>query len=102
KANTIFVVSGAASYPLEVIAQAASGPLWYQLYLSDDRQSAEALIDRVERAGYTVLCVTLDSAVSAKRERDFRNKVTVPLKISPRLLLSGISNPMWAKDFLLG
>jgi isopentenyl diphosphate isomerase/L-lactate dehydrogenase-like FMN-dependent dehydrogenase len=102
KANTIFVVSGAASYPLEVIAQAASGPLWYQLYLAEDRQVAEALIDRVERAGYPVLCVTLDSAVSAKRERDFRNKVTVPLKISPRLLLSGISNPIWAKDFLLG
>jgi isopentenyl diphosphate isomerase/L-lactate dehydrogenase-like FMN-dependent dehydrogenase len=102
RANTIFVVSGAASYPLEVIAQAASGPPWYQMYLPGDRSAAEALIDRVERAEYPVLCVTLDNAVSPKRERDFRNKVTVPLKVSPRLLLSGISNPIWAKDFLLG
>lgn len=102
RANTVFVVSGAASYPLEEIAKAASGPLWYQLYLPPNRVGAEALMDRVDKAGYTVLCVTIDQAVSAKRERDYRNKVTIPLRMSPRLLLSGMSNPIWAKDFLFG
>jgi isopentenyl diphosphate isomerase/L-lactate dehydrogenase-like FMN-dependent dehydrogenase len=101
-AGTVFVVSGAASYSLEDIAQTATGPLWYQLYVPPDRDDAETLIDRVEKAGYSVLCVTIDSAVSGKRERDYRNRLTVPLAMSPRLVLTALTNPRWAMDFMLG
>jgi isopentenyl diphosphate isomerase/L-lactate dehydrogenase-like FMN-dependent dehydrogenase len=101
KAGTIFAVSSAASQPLEQIAAAAQGPLWYQLYYAD-RDSASAMIDRVEAAGYSALCLTIDSAVLSKRERDARNRFTIPLRMTPKLLMTGVSKPRWTKDFLLG
>jgi isopentenyl diphosphate isomerase/L-lactate dehydrogenase-like FMN-dependent dehydrogenase len=101
-AGTLFAVSGASSCSLEEIAAAAPGPLWYQLYLPPRRADATALLERVERAGYAALCVTIDTAVEITRERDVRNRLTLPLKITPRLVATGVSRPLWAKDFLLG
>jgi isopentenyl diphosphate isomerase/L-lactate dehydrogenase-like FMN-dependent dehydrogenase len=101
-AGTAFVVSGASSYSLEEIAHAAAGPLWYQLYLPPKRADAEVLIERVEQAGYGVLCVTIDTAVEITRERDARNRLTLPLRITPHLVMSGLSRPRWSRDFLLG
>jgi isopentenyl diphosphate isomerase/L-lactate dehydrogenase-like FMN-dependent dehydrogenase len=102
KAGTLFAISGSASYLIEEIAREATGPLWYQLYLPPKDADATELIDRVEDAGYNVLCVTIDTAVTPKRERDYRNKLSVPLQMSPRLAWAGISNPVWARDFVLG
>jgi isopentenyl diphosphate isomerase/L-lactate dehydrogenase-like FMN-dependent dehydrogenase len=102
RAGTVFAVSGASSYPLEEVAAAAPGPQWYQLYMAKARAETDALLDRVEAAGYPVLCVTIDSPVSPTRERDFHNRLTVPLKPSPRLLVEGMSRPAWSLDFLLG
>jgi L-lactate dehydrogenase (cytochrome) len=101
-AGTIFVLSHASSYPLEDVAAAASGPLWYQLYLPPDRDETSRILERVEGAGYDVLCVTIDEPIAAKRERDLRNNLTIPLKMSPRTLMTGLSNPRWAMDFVLG
>jgi isopentenyl diphosphate isomerase/L-lactate dehydrogenase-like FMN-dependent dehydrogenase len=102
QAGTVFAISGSASYSPEDIAKVATGPLWYQMYLPGDRESTQALLDRVERAGYGVLCVTIDTPVTPKRERDYRNKLVMPLQFSPSLLMTGMSNPAWAKDFLMG
>jgi isopentenyl diphosphate isomerase/L-lactate dehydrogenase-like FMN-dependent dehydrogenase len=102
RAGTIFAVSGASSYSLEEIARAATGPLWYQLYLPPERAVADALLARVERAGYGVVCVTIDTAVEITRERDIRNRLTLPLRITPQLIAGGATRPAWAKDFLLG
>ncbi len=102
RADTIFAVSGSASYPLEEIAAVATAPLWYQPPLSKDGRVSEALLERAATAGYRVLCVLIDTAVNPKRERDYRNHLSIPLEVSPRLLLTGLTNPMWTKDFLVG
>jgi len=102
RAETVFAVSGSASYSVEEIAAAATGPLWYQLVLSPDKEAGEALVDRVEKAGYEVLVLTIDTPVTPKRERDYRNHLTVPLTMTPRLFLTGVTNPIWAQDFVLG
>jgi isopentenyl diphosphate isomerase/L-lactate dehydrogenase-like FMN-dependent dehydrogenase len=60
------------------------------------------LLDRVESAGYRTLCVTVDTPIKPYREKDLRNRVELPLTITPRLLAAGISRPLWARDFLLG
>jgi len=101
-AGTIFAVSHASSYTLEEVAAEASGPLWYQLYLQPDRDNTARILARAEAAGYEVLCVTIDEPIAAKRERDIRNNLSIPLKMSPRTLMTGLSNPRWALDFALG
>jgi isopentenyl diphosphate isomerase/L-lactate dehydrogenase-like FMN-dependent dehydrogenase len=100
RAGTIFAVSTYASQPLETIAAASAGPLWYQLYLPDDRGVAGELISRAQAAGYAALCVTVDQATWSNRERDVRNKVSIPLRLSPRLVASAIRSPAWTRDFL--
>jgi isopentenyl diphosphate isomerase/L-lactate dehydrogenase-like FMN-dependent dehydrogenase len=101
--DTIYACPGGSSYPPERVMAAAPGPKWYQLYLPGDREAAEAILATAERAGYEVLCVTVDTAVfPGNRERDYRNKLEIPLKLSPKLLLAGASHPLWARDFLFG
>jgi isopentenyl diphosphate isomerase/L-lactate dehydrogenase-like FMN-dependent dehydrogenase len=46
--------------------------------------------------------VTIDAPATSNRERDYRNRVTVPMKLSPSLLLRGAASPRWAMDFLRG
>src|SRR5712691_6933803 len=47
--GTLMVASTSSNRSLEDIANASSGPLWFQLYLHD-RQSARQLVQRAERA----------------------------------------------------
>lgn len=102
RVGTVFVVSAAASMPLEQIAEVATGPLWYQHYLTGDRPATAVLLRRVAAIGCSALVVTIDQALSPSRERDIRNRLTVPLEPSLKLLLTGLSRPRWARDFLLG
>ena len=101
-AGTIFAVSGAASVPPGDVMRAASGPLWYQLYMGPDLDEVGQLLESVSASGYRVLCVTIDSAVSPARDRDYYNRLTIPLRLSPRLVMAGLSRPAWSKDFVLG
>jgi L-lactate dehydrogenase (cytochrome) len=50
-------------------------PLWFQIYVNPDRTVVLDQIRDCEAAGITSLCITVDSAVAGKRERDLRNKL---------------------------
>jgi isopentenyl diphosphate isomerase/L-lactate dehydrogenase-like FMN-dependent dehydrogenase len=102
RAGTLYAVPGGSGERPEIVAQSATGPLWYQLYMKPDHDANLELLDRIERAGYRTLCVTIDTAIKPYRERDLRNKISLPVTPSPRLLLAGLSRPLWSKDFLLG
>ena len=72
-AGTIYTLSTFAGTSLEEVRAASSGPLWYQLYLVGGRSITTAMLERVRAAKYDGLVVTIDTAVSGLRERDFRN-----------------------------
>lgn len=66
---------GLLAHPgLEEVARGAGGSLLFQLYVRGDRSWMEDMVRRVERAGYAGLCLTVDSAVYGRRERDLRNR----------------------------
>ena len=73
KAGTIMVLSAQSSRTLEDVAQASSGPIWFQQYFFRDRGLTLEMAARAEEAGYSALCLTLDAKVSPKRERNIRN-----------------------------
>jgi 4-hydroxymandelate oxidase len=83
KIGTLMVAGTFASRSLEDIARAASGPLWFQLYMYRDRQITEALVHRAEVAGYRAIVLTVDTPYLGRRERDMRNKFTLPPSVSP-------------------
>ncbi len=77
-ADTLMIASTVATRSLEEIAAAATGPLWFQLYMYDERDAAVMLVKRAQAAGYRALVVTVDTPHISKRERDVRNKFIVP------------------------
>ena len=105
-AGTNYIAHSAPGYPLEVLTSAARGLIWSQMYLPPDRSVTEAVLDRLVRAGCTVLCVTIDAAVAPRtRERDFRNRLTNPASPYPShraLLRAGLTNPWWATNRVRG
>lgn len=86
KAGTLMTVSTIASTTMEEIAAAASGPLWYQLYVYRDRAVTAELIARAEAAGYRAIVLTVDTPMLGHRERDTRNQFTLPDGVSVRNL----------------
>jgi 4-hydroxymandelate oxidase len=58
---------------LEEIAAAASGPLWFQLYVHQDRGITTELVQRAAATGYAALVLTVDVPEIGRRERDDRN-----------------------------
>lgn len=77
-AGTLMVASAFSNRTLEEIAQAATGPLWFQLYTYHSVQASEAVVRRAEAAGYRAIVLTADIPRLGKRERDIHNKFELP------------------------
>ncbi len=76
-AGTIMGLSTAASYSIEEVAEAAPGPLWFQLYFFKDRELTAALVQRANRTGYSALMLTVDNLGANSREREYRYAYTL-------------------------
>lgn len=72
--GTVAWISTVSERSLEEVAEAATGPLVFQLYVRGDRSWLHRMVRRVEAAGYAALCVTVDTPVYGRRERDLRNR----------------------------
>jgi isopentenyl diphosphate isomerase/L-lactate dehydrogenase-like FMN-dependent dehydrogenase len=70
----MMVLSGVAGFSLEEVAAAAEGPLMFQIYHHGDRAWAAEWLGRVQRAGFNLICLTVDTPVYSRRERDIRNR----------------------------
>lgn len=77
-AQTLMVASTASNVTLEQIAAASDAPLWFQLYVYRDRERTRDLVQRAAAAGYRALCVTVDTPLVGRRERDVRNRFHLP------------------------
>lgn len=77
-ANTLFVASTASNVTLEQIAAETDAPKWFQLYVYRDRERTRDLVQRAAAAGYRALCVTVDTPLVGRRERDIRNRFHLP------------------------
>lgn len=97
-----FVLSTAGSASIEEVADAAPGPLWFQLYLWRDREVTKSLVQRAQAAGYDVLCLTVDVPQSGQRERDLRHGWTIPPNVTLRNAYEVATHPGWARRVMLG
>ena len=77
-AGTIMILSTLSNTAVEDVVTAATGPVWFQLYVYRDRGATEALVRRVEAAGCRALVLTVDAPLLGTRERDVRNRFCLP------------------------
>lgn len=90
------VISSASSTPLEELVEIADGMAWFQIYIATDTELTDALVDRARMAGCEVLVVTVDVAQSGKRDRDIRNGLEIPFRITPKIGLDLALHPSWS------
>lgn len=87
-ASTIYVVSSFTTTPIEEIAKVATQPLWFQLYVRDDRAFTKDVVQKAEAQGCSALCVTVDTPVSGARNRQRRAKFKLPDDVNAPYMVS--------------
>ena len=100
EAGIPFCLSGSSLIRLEDVAEAAPGS-WFQAYLPGETARIDALLDRVEAAGYEVLVITVDVPVGGNRENLTRAGFSSPLRPSLRLAWDGAIRPGWVTSVML-
>jgi L-lactate dehydrogenase (cytochrome) len=94
QAQISMIMSGSSLIRLEEVAKERTGA-WFQAYLPGEVAQIEALIERVARAGFDTLVITVDHPVGANRENNIRAGFSTPLKPSLRLAWDGVTHPGW-------
>ncbi|MBD2704202.1 alpha-hydroxy-acid oxidizing protein [Spirosoma sp. BT702] len=99
-ASATYVVSSFTTTPLEKIADTATQPLWFQLYVRDDREFTKDLVQKAQALGFQALCVTVDTPVGGVRNREQRINFGLPADVvAPYMLAPGPQkNPLTWKD----
>ena len=97
-----FCLSTFSIASLADVRKATNGPLYFQLYVLDDRSLMNELLAAAEDAAAEALFVTVDTAVTAVRERDVRNGFRAVKRVSPGLLASFCRKPGWLFDIAAG
>ena len=77
-AGTLFILSSLSNTAMESVFPEAESPRWFQLYIYKDREITRALVQRAEAAGAEAIVLTVDAPGLGTRERDMRNRFTLP------------------------
>ena len=75
--GTVMTLSTLSTCAVEDVC-AACAATWFQLYVYRDRGATRALVERAAAAGCRALVLTVDAQLWGRRERDVRNRFTLP------------------------
>lgn len=78
--GTMNFVSSVTQPSLEEIAASTDHPKIFQLYIRGGLDWCKEMVDRVLKAGYIALCLTVDTAHYSRRERQMMNRYLPPSK----------------------
>ena len=99
QSGTIMILSTLSTKSLEEVADIRTdlnpniGQI-FQLYIHRDRELTRSLVQRADAAGFCAICLTVDTPMLGKRERDSRNQFTLP----PELELANFRTAKLALD----
>ena len=80
-ANVPFMIPNLSSKSFSDIANSAKEghKSWFQIYVNPDKNVVLSQLKDLKTHDIKALCITVDSAVPGKRERDLRNKIAMTL-----------------------
>lgn len=95
-----FTLSTVSACALDEVAEAASRPFWFQLYMIRDRGFMKALLAAAAAAGCRTLLFTVDMPVAGSRYRDYRSGLAGAPGMggSLRRLGQAMLRPRWVWD----
>jgi L-lactate dehydrogenase (cytochrome) len=91
-----------ATAPMEQVSQTGPESFWFQLYTmpAQDHRVSFDLIRRAEAAGALVLAVTVDIPTPGRRVNVMRAGVSMPMRITPRMVAGTLMRPAWLVTLL--
>jgi isopentenyl diphosphate isomerase/L-lactate dehydrogenase-like FMN-dependent dehydrogenase len=95
-----YTISTSSAWSIEEIADVASGPLWFQLYLWRSRDLIQTLVERAKAVGCSALVLTVDVPLNANRIRDLRNGMSIPPRLTLRNAYEAARRPRWILDMM--
>ncbi len=97
KARIPYTAGTVGGVELEELAALAPDVIWFQLYrfAANDHAVGKDLVKRAKAAGAHVLVLTLDTPTRAKRPRELRNRLVLPFRPSPRMVVEALMCPAW-------
>jgi L-lactate dehydrogenase (cytochrome) len=97
-----YALSTMGTTRIEDWARDFAGPRVFQIYVFKDRGLTTEFVQRCKAAGVHGLALTVDTPVAGNRERDRRNGLSLPPRLTPSSLLSFALHPGWSLPALTG
>ncbi|MGB3247705.1 MAG: alpha-hydroxy acid oxidase [Tabrizicola sp.] len=100
KAGVPFTLSTMSICSIEDVAAHSPVPFWFQLYVMNDKDFVDAIIERARAANCSALVLTLDLQILGQRHKDLKNGLTSPPKLTIPNILNMMTKPRWAMGML--
>jgi L-lactate dehydrogenase (cytochrome) len=104
-AGTISTLSSMSGHHMEDVIEAATGPVWFQLYFLGGREGAEQLVSRARALGFSALVVTMDTQIPGDRRRESQYGLSPPILLDRRTVTKMApyvaTRPRWLLDMAL-
>ena len=100
--NVPYIMSSASCSSIESAVAEAPVNTWFQVYGTRNPDITADLVRRAKQLDVPVLVLTADTPVIGKRERNIKNGFRRPMKMTPGVILQGLSRPAWTYRYLKG
>lgn len=96
-----FCLSTVATETPETVGKGVGDMGWFQLYPPKDKPLLQSLLQRARDAGFHTLVATADVPMASRRERSRRAGLSMPPKITPKMVWQGLTHPSWTYHTLI-
>ena len=97
----MYSLSTLSTVSIEDIGALTGGPKVFQIYIHKDRDLTMEFVERCKGAGFSALCLTIDTLVAGNRERDLVTGMVMPPKLTLSSLMSFALHWRWAFNYLV-
>ena len=95
-----FTLSTMSICSIEDVAEHSPDPFWFQLYVMQDEDFVDAIIERAKRANCSALVLTLDLQILGQRHKDLKNGLSAPPKLTLPTLMNLATKLRWGAEML--
>ncbi|MEL6356896.1 MAG: alpha-hydroxy acid oxidase, partial [Bacteroidota bacterium] len=95
RCNIPYSLSTLATETPETVGEYVGDMGWFQLYPPKSFEITKSLLQRAKDSGFHTLLITADVPIASRRERTRRAGLSMPPKITPKLIWEGITHPAW-------
>lgn len=95
-----FTLSTMSICSIEDVAAHTKAPFWFQLYVMNDEEFVDAMIERARAAKCSALVLTLDLQILGQRHKDLKNGLSAPPKMTLPVMMDLATKWGWGLEML--